>query len=92
MEKITEPKKRITMFSASDNSLSLRYQLNRVEAKLDLLLRQAGLALPVDPLDTEVKNLLRANQNIAAIRLVRQTTGMGLKDAKDWVEMIAKEV
>jgi ribosomal protein L7/L12 len=88
MEKITEPKKRITMFSASDNSLSLRYQLNRVEAKLDLLLRQAGLALPADPLDTEVRHLLRTNQNIAAIKLVRQTTGMGLREAKEWVESI----
>jgi ribosomal protein L7/L12 len=88
MEKITEPKKPITMFSASDNSLSLRYQLNRVEAKLDLLLRQAGLTIPADPLDTEVRNLLRANQNIAAIKLVRQTTGMGLREAKEWVESI----
>jgi ribosomal protein L7/L12 len=81
-----------TMFSSPRYSPSLQYQLNRIEAKLDLLLNQAGLKLPVDPLTIEVKNLLRCNQKIAAVKLVRQTTGMGLKEAKDWVEAIAPDV
>jgi ribosomal protein L7/L12 len=63
-----------------------------MEAKLDLLLNHAGLSLPVDPLTIEVKNLLRNRQQIAAIKLVRETTGMGLKEAKDWVEALETEV
>jgi ribosomal protein L7/L12 len=75
--------------SATLDSFALQHQLNRIEAKLDLLLQQAGLEPPVDPLTLEVKQLLRANQTIAAVKLVRQTTGMGLKAAKDWVGAIA---
>jgi len=80
------------MFSASNDSPSLKHQLNRIEAKLDMLLRHAGLELPVDPLVAEVKNLLGAKQQIAAIKRVRQTTGMGLREAKEWVEAIARDV
>jgi ribosomal protein L7/L12 len=76
------------MFS-SDHSLALQYQLNRMEAKLDMLLRHAGLEPPADPLVTEVRSLLRTNQKIGAIKLVRRSLGLGLKEAKDWVEAIA---
>jgi ribosomal protein L7/L12 len=34
---------------------------------------------------------LRAKQQIPAIKLVRQTTGMGLREAKEWVDAIARE-
>jgi len=41
----------------------------------------------LDPDDlAEVRALLGANQKIAAIKLVRERTGMGLKEAKDFVE------
>jgi ribosomal protein L7/L12 len=79
------------MFSVSNDSPSLKYQLNRIEAKLDMLLRHAGLEPPADPLVAEVKNLLRAQQQIAAIKRVRQATGMGLREAKEWVDAIARD-
>jgi ribosomal protein L7/L12 len=74
------------MFS-NDNS-GLKYQLDRIEAKLDLLLRHAGIEVPVDALELEVRALVQANQSIAALKLVRSRTGMGLKEAKDWIERL----
>jgi ribosomal protein L7/L12 len=74
------------MFS-NDHS-GLKYQLDRIEAKLDLLLRQAGIEVPVDALESEVRALVNANQSIAALKLVRSRTGMGLKAAKDWMERL----
>jgi ribosomal protein L7/L12 len=74
------------MFSKDDSGLN--YQLDRIEAKLDLLLRQAGIEVPVDALEMEVRALVQANQSIAALKLVRSRTGMGLKEAKDWIERL----
>ena len=36
--------------------------------------------------DAEVRAALQRGDRIAAIRIVRQRTGLGLKDAKDLVE------
>jgi ribosomal protein L7/L12 len=74
------------MFSNDDSGL--KYQLDRIEAKLDLLLRHAGIEVPVDALESEVRALVQANQSIAALKLVRSRTGMGLKAAKDWIERL----
>jgi ribosomal protein L7/L12 len=79
------------MFSDSKNSAYLQYQIKRVEEKIDLLLRHAGIEAPIDPLTVQVKELLQANQRINAITLVRQSTGAGLREAKEWVDAIAKE-
>jgi ribosomal protein L7/L12 len=76
------------MFSDSKNSAYLQYQIKRVEEKIDLLLRHAGIEAPIDPLTIQIKELLRANQRIKAIKLLRQSTGAGLRDAKEWVEAI----
>jgi hypothetical protein len=76
------------MFSTNSDDSGLKYQLDRIEAKLDLLLRQAGLEVPVDALALEVRALVNANQSIAALKLVRSRTGMGLKEAKDWMERL----
>jgi hypothetical protein len=38
----------------------------------------------------EVRGLLAQGQKISAIKLVRQQTGCGLKDAKDFVEAIER--
>jgi ribosomal protein L7/L12 len=39
-------------------------------------------------IDQEAQALMRADQKIAAIKLVRERTGMGLKEAKDYVERL----
>lgn len=46
------------------------------------------------PEDTraEIERLLKAGEKLSAIRLYREATGSGLKDAKDAVEAIAEEI
>lgn len=39
-------------------------------------------------LDNELRALLLHGKKIAAIKLIRQETNMGLKDAKDYVERL----
>ncbi|HEX8905557.1 MAG TPA: ribosomal protein L7/L12 [Longimicrobiaceae bacterium] len=39
-------------------------------------------------LETAARELLARDQKITAIKVVREATGMGLKEAKDWVEAL----
>jgi large subunit ribosomal protein L7/L12 len=47
----------------------------------------AGRATILDPaMRMQIESALKANQKIEAIRLLREATGMGLKEAKEAVE------
>ena len=60
--------------------------VTRVEAKLDLLLKQTNIKF--DPF-VHVSEL-RANRKIEAIKLYRQATGVGLKEAKEFIEEVQR--
>ena len=67
-------------------------RLKRLEAKVDLLLEQAGLEFnPLENGQEEVLELLQQGQKIQAIKLYREITGVGLKEAKDEVEEMARQ-
>lgn len=57
----------------------------RIERKLDRIVDHLGLR-ERDPRMAEVLTLLRAERKIQAIKLYREITGAGLKEAKDAVE------
>ncbi|MFI6563837.1 ribosomal protein L7/L12 [Streptomyces sp. NPDC050534] len=59
----------------------------RVEHKLDLILDHLGLREP-EPWSDEVGALLRDGRKIEAIKVYREATGAGLKEAKEAVEKI----
>lgn len=60
---------------------------SRLERKLDLILKH--LQIEVDEgSDEEIWALLRSGQKIQAIKLYRERTGVGLKEAKDYVEQL----
>jgi ribosomal protein L7/L12 len=79
-----------------DYEEDIRSRLNRLEQKVDFLLNELGLAqkaeasLPVnnpgDSLMAEVAALLRQNRKIEAIKVYREQTGVGLKEAKDVID------
>ena len=60
-------------------------QLRRLERKVDLILSHLGLD-PNQGVNEEVMELVKAGQKIQAIKVYREQTGVGLKDAKDYVE------
>lgn len=67
-----------------------RAQLIRLEKKVDLILKHLGLEYvetTICGLSPEVQELARnPGQKIQAIKLHREQTGVGLKEAKDAVE------
>ena len=54
--------------------------------------RQEPAGVPFVPLspqdETQIRALVAANRKIEAIKLAREVTGLGLKDAKDFVEAL----
>jgi hypothetical protein len=65
--------------------------LFRIEAKLDLLLKQANIKFdPYANVSREVAEAVRAGQKIKAIKLHRQSSGAGLKEAKDFIEELQR--
>jgi hypothetical protein len=68
-----------------------RAQLTRIEKKLDLLLKHLNVEYveeaPPCPLSPAVQELARhPRRKIQAIKLHREQTGVGLKEAKEAVE------
>jgi Ribosomal protein L7/L12 C-terminal domain len=65
--------------------------ITRVEAKLDLLLKQADIKFdPYAYVSNDLVKALRANQKIKAIKLYREATGVGLKEAKEFIEEVQR--
>lgn len=71
--------------------------LREAKEAVELLERDptGGLALPQPPVaqdwEGEIRGLLKVGEKIAAIKLYRERTGAGLKDAKDAVERMERE-
>jgi hypothetical protein len=65
----------------------------RIEAKLDLLLKQANIKFdPHANIPRECVDALRAGQRIRAIKLYMESTGIGLREAKEFIEDYEKRV
>ncbi|MBC7542455.1 MAG: ribosomal protein L7/L12 [Candidatus Sericytochromatia bacterium] len=53
-----------------------------------MLMKALNLTPPVDPIDDQVRLMLQTGRTIEAIKLVRASQGLGLKDAKDYVDAL----
>jgi ribosomal protein L7/L12 len=79
-----------------DSESQIIIRLNRLERKVDFLLRELNLVekeeatLPdFDPVLSAVAELARQNHKIEAIKLYRELTGVGLKEAKEVVDRLS---
>jgi ribosomal protein L7/L12 len=75
----------ISLFARGGGGATARSR--SVERKLDLILANLGID-PNQGLDKQISDLVRSGQKIDAIKLYREQTGVGLKEAKDYVERL----
>lgn len=80
-------------FNNNDNSNKIQRDQKRIESKLDRILEHLGLSelcneYVSDELKSELIELIRENKKIKAIKKLRESTGMGLKEAKDYVDSL----
>jgi ribosomal protein L7/L12 len=66
-------------------------RLAAVERKLDLLITHLGIHEPEPDIPGAVLQELVAGRKIQAIKAYREATGVGLKEAKDAVELLARQ-
>ena len=70
---------------------AIQKRVDELESKLISTMKVVGAEMPVRPLPPELLGLLQAGRKIEAIKVYREFTGKGLKEAKDAVEQIARE-
>ena len=63
------------------------WRLRHIERKIDLILSHLGID-PDQGVNQQVLELVKAGQKIQAIKVYREQTGVGLKEAKDYVESL----
>ncbi|MFE5816080.1 ribosomal protein L7/L12 [Streptomyces sp. NPDC056479] len=78
----------VIVFTIENRVSRVDRRVARVERKLDLIIDHLGLRED-DPRMQEVVTLLRSDKKIQAIKVYREITGAGLKEAKDAVERMA---
>jgi hypothetical protein len=77
----------LALFARNSPSSADSATLKRLERKVDLILSHLGLDFH-QGIDSRLRDLRDAGQKIEAIKLYREQTGVGLKDAKDYVESL----
>jgi ribosomal protein L7/L12 len=64
----------------------LEGRIDRLERKLDLIIKHLGLPSQDATPNEEIDELIRQGKKIHAIKVYRNLTGCGLREAKDAVE------
>jgi hypothetical protein len=72
--------------SSSGKNASVERRLDRLERKVDLLLDHFGLEEPPVPGMERVHELKQQGKTVEAIKVYRQLTGEGLREAKEAVD------
>lgn len=68
----------------------LRSDLVRVNSTLDKIAKQIGVPDTItENIDEELKTLISEGREIKAIKKYRMATGIGLKEAKDYIDRLS---
>ena len=75
-----------------DNEIhELRQKIAKLERQIEFILKNQGLTYRDEPnqsVNPEIIDLMRRGNKIQAIKIYREETGVGLKQAKDFVESL----
>ena len=78
------------LFSGGRDTSGLDIRLRRIERKLDLILQYLNVPVKdvelVNQVSAAVRQLADEGRKIEAIKLYREQTGVGLREAKEMVE------
>jgi hypothetical protein len=66
-------------------------RLSRLDAKIDALLRASGVKFDeLQDVPADVREAIERGETILAVKRLRQATGVGLKEAKDFVDEVRR--
>lgn len=84
----------VILFIILNMSISaLQGRQDRIESKLNKIIEHLGIPEPsIENIDDELKDelikLVGENKKVRAVKRVRDVTGMGLREAKDYVDRL----
>ena len=88
----------LTIISTVNTINQLKIDIKRMNGTLNKIAAQVGVpgetGVPntiTDELMNELKNLILEGKNIKAIKAYRMATGIGLKEAKDYVDALSEQ-
>jgi ribosomal protein L7/L12 len=68
----------------------IRSDLARINSTLDKIAKQTGVPDTItENIDEELKTLISEGKKIKAIKKYRMATGIGLKEAKDYIDRLS---
>jgi ribosomal protein L7/L12 len=77
---------------SNDEVSSLARRIRRLEQKVDMIMQHLGLEFDDDEtggsIDPAIIEAIKRNNKIEAIKIYRDQTGFGLKEAKDVIDEI----
>lgn len=80
------------MIGISSNVSQLRNDITRMNITLDKIAEQIGVPNTVkETTDVELKSLISEGKRIKAIKRYRMVTGVGLKEAKEYVDSLMEQ-
>ena len=68
----------------------LRNDFKRTNKILEKIAKQIGV--PETTVDDEIKGLVLEGEKIKAIKMYRRTTGLGLKEAKEQIDILGEKL
>jgi len=68
----------------------MRNDIKRTNTILESIAKQIGV--PEPSVDDEIIKLIEDGKKIKAIKIYRQTTGLGLKESKEYIDMLSKKL
>jgi len=68
----------------------LRNNTKRTNKILEKIAKQIGV--PEESVDDEIKSLVADGEKIKAIKMYRKATGVGLKEAKEQIDLLSKKI
>ena len=81
----------VHMSHADHEIFELRQRVAKLERQIAFLLERLSLETPEEPdqgVSPEIIDLVRRGKKIQAIKLFRQETGAGLRDAKEFIDSL----
>lgn len=77
----------VLLLSCISSAISqLRNDIKHTNSILEKIAKQIGV--PEPPVDDEIKTLIAEGKKIKAIKRYREITGVGLKEAKDYIDKL----
>lgn len=77
---------------SSLNQRTIETQLSHIERRLDRIAEHLGLDADLPPDVKRARELLRQGRKIDAIKAYREQHAVGLKDAKDAIDALEREM